>query len=79
VLPPSDVAKAAEVIREKFALRFWKLKVRIFFQMVQETLQGAHTSSGYGRLERRQVCADRKLQESVCTLLEGYVMGSKGK
>jgi hypothetical protein len=28
VLPSSDVAKAAEVIREKFALRFWKLKVK---------------------------------------------------
>jgi hypothetical protein len=36
------------------------------------------TSSIYGLLERRQVCADMKLQESVCTLLEGYV-GSKGK
>jgi hypothetical protein len=31
VLPPSDVAKAAEVIREQFALRFWKLKVRKSF------------------------------------------------
>jgi hypothetical protein len=31
VLPPSDVANAAEVIREKFALRFWKLKVRKSF------------------------------------------------
>jgi hypothetical protein len=31
VLPPSDVAKAAEVIREKFALRFWKLKMRKSF------------------------------------------------
>jgi hypothetical protein len=28
VLPPPDVAKAAEVIRELFALRFWKIKVR---------------------------------------------------
>jgi hypothetical protein len=31
VLHPSDVAKAAEVIREKFALRFWKPKVRKSF------------------------------------------------
>jgi hypothetical protein len=31
VLPPSDVAKAAEIIREQFALRFWKLKVRKSF------------------------------------------------
>jgi hypothetical protein len=31
VLPPADVAKAAEVIREQFALRFWKLKVRKSF------------------------------------------------
>jgi hypothetical protein len=63
VLPPSDVAKAAEVIREQFALRFWKLKVRkSFFQIVQATLQGAHTSSRYGRLERLQACAVRKLQ-----------------
>jgi hypothetical protein len=32
VLPPLDVAKAAEVIREKFALQFWKIKLRkIFF------------------------------------------------
>jgi hypothetical protein len=31
VLPPSDVAKAAEVIQEKFALLFWKLKKRKSF------------------------------------------------
>jgi hypothetical protein len=31
VLPPPDVAKAAEVIREQFALRFWKLKGRKSF------------------------------------------------
>jgi hypothetical protein len=31
VLPPSDVAKAAEVIREKFALLFWKIKVKKSF------------------------------------------------
>jgi hypothetical protein len=31
VLPPSNLAKAAEVIQEKFALRFWKLKVRKIF------------------------------------------------
>jgi hypothetical protein len=50
VIPPSDVAKAAEVIREQFVLRFWKLKVRIFFHMVQATLQGVHTTSRYGNL-----------------------------
>jgi hypothetical protein len=32
VIPPPDVAKAVEVVREKFALQFWKIKVRkIFF------------------------------------------------
>jgi hypothetical protein len=31
VLPPTNVAKATEVIREKFALRFWKIKLRKIF------------------------------------------------
>jgi hypothetical protein len=31
VLPPLDVVKAAEVIQEKFALRFWKIKARKMF------------------------------------------------
>jgi hypothetical protein len=31
VLPPPDMANAAEVIPERFALRFWKIKVRKFF------------------------------------------------
>jgi hypothetical protein len=31
VLPPPGVAKAAEVIREKFDRRFWKIKVRKSF------------------------------------------------